>query len=453
MTTASLSGLLTRVGSLTNADVRELEKLADSYPYCQTAHLLLAKALHDRGSVLAGQKLRRAATGAPDRRALRRLLLLTAPAESLVEAGTDAGVNIGPAPALAVSAAGELVAHPEAEEPAASAESGAVDVEVEAPTEALVEADTQIEEPAVEATALVEESVIEATAPFEEPVADLETYAEASAMTNEEPTADIVTEPTAELVADAETELRVERDGQLEMLASSPETPIADADPAPAPVLADFDLVPDTTPAAGELRLFEDDEHAAPVGLTLLPVEVSVAPTAPALEPDPAVAYWVSSSRLGVELTAADFAPTAADGISDPPPAADLTAPWLPLAPPDARWTEHVAAHQPPAPDPAERRPFDHQFALIDRFLREKPRLRALDPTRPLPEKLPDLALSSTRPDDAGVVSESIARILARQGKTARAVAMYEQLQARLPEKAAIFAARIAALRGSAGPG
>ena len=68
---------------------------------------------------------------------------------------------------------------------------------------------------------------------------------------------------------------------------------------------------------------------------------------------------------------------------------------------------------------------------------------------RPLPDKLPDLASKSTKPDE-GVVSESMARILARQGKTARAVAMYEQLQARLPEKAAIFAAQIAALRGPA---
>ncbi len=417
MTTASLSGLLTRVGSLTDADVRELEKLADSYPYCQTAHLLLAKALHDRGAVLAGQKLRRAATGAPDRRALRRLLLVQPvehPADEAAKPVAASEATMPPStaelPLLAVSEAGELVSHeaPELElpqpEPVAIAspalpEASAPDVavEVEAPPEVLLS-------PA----AIGVGGDISSVAPADEYVAP-------------------------ELATDAV---------------------LAEPSSVPTTVLADFDLVPDTSPTAVELLLFEADEHAAPAGLSLLAPVVSPAPatslpTWPPLAPDPAIAYWLPSSRLGAELTAADFTPPTADGVSDPAPAAELTQPWLPSAPADARWVEHISVHQ-PAPPPAARRPFDHQFALIDRFLREKPRLRAVDPTRPLPDKLPDLALKSTRPDEGGVVSESIARILARQGKTARAVAMYEQLQARLPEKAAIFAAQIAALRGPA---
>ena len=417
MTTASLSGLLTRVGSLTDADVRELEKLADSYPYCQTSHLLLAKALHDRGSVLAGQKLRRAATGAPDRRALRRLLLMPSPGEASAETGADTS----PAPALAVSAAGELVSHSGTSEAVAPGN----ELTVEAPAAEAVE-----EAPAAPPP-------VEATEQLQEAPSALESVAEA----NPVPVADFELAPTAA------------GDGAA-ALSSEPPEAFAEAPELPTTVLADFDLVPDTGPATVELLLFEADEHAAPAGLTLLPAEALVPVVLlPDLAPDPAVAYWLPSSRLGAELTAADFAPTAADGTADPALAVDLTYAWLPEAPPDARWTEHAAAHQPPAPEPGARRPFDHQFALIDRFLRDKPRLRNVDPTRPLPEKLPDLALKSTRPDDAVVVSESIARILARQGKTARAVAMYEQLQARLPEKAAIFAAQIAALRGAAGPG
>lgn len=441
MTTASLSGLLTRVRSLTDADVRELEKLADSYPYCQTAHLLLAKALHDRGSVLAGQKLRRAATGAPDRRALRRLLL--SPSESPTEDSPLASAS-SETPALAVSADGELVAHPvtepvgESEAPVAESVSESFESEMATPAAA-----SEVEGEAAEESS---ESLIES--PEQSP-----TEVTAEVMTEEET-------PVAEAFVEAEPAVEVENAMALPPVAETEvveieaqnslmEVPVTES--VPTTVLADFDLVPDTSPAAVDLLLFEPDEHATPAGLSLLPAEEPVAvPTLPLLAPDPAIAYWLPVSRLGVELTAADFAPTTADGVSDPAPAADLTQAWLQQAPPDARWTEHVAAHHPPAPDPVARRPFDHQFALIERFLREKPRLRAVDPTRPLPDKLPDLASHSTRADDVSLVSESMARILARQGKTARAVAMYEQLQARLPEKAAIFAAQIAALRSGA---
>lgn len=417
MSTASLSGLLTRVGSLTDADVRELEKLADSYPYCQTAHLLLAKALHDRGSVLAGQKLRRAATGAPDRRALRRLLLTTAPAPIAADATPSVEAAETTAPALAVSAAGELVAH---EAPVTEAPEEVATVE----TADKATGHIGEEQAAVEKKAGVEDSVGDDSAP------DLTMEAEAPASPQSSPNSSVLSVPPP----------------------VQPAPPTTTTEPT-APILADFDLVPEPHPAGFDLPLFDADDDAPPAGLSLLTTDADeappAAPPAPPLAPDPAVAYWLPTSRMGAELTAADFAPTSADGVADHPPAADLTHPWLPDAPPDARWAEHAAAHQPPAPPAAERRPFDYQFALIDRFLRDKPRLRTVDPTRPLPDKLPDLAQKSTRPDE-GVVSEAMARILARQGKTARAVQMYEQLQARLPEKAAIFAAQIAALRGPA---
>ena len=463
MSTASLSGLLTRVGSLTESDVRELEKLAESYPYCQTAHLLLAKALYDRGSVLAGQKLRRAATGAPDRRLLRQLLAHTPTAPSTAP-------PVSETPGLAISTTGELVTPaPEAEvpmeevtaavEPAAATEveptaAEVVTLETEpAPTAAVVV--TLETEPApTAADVITAEPEVEPTA-ADVVTAEPEPAPTAAVVVTEEPEV----EPTAAVVVTAEPEVEPTAEGEAaavpapeavaETAVAPPVVATAVAPPPAGPVLVDFDLVPDTSPAAVERLLFDTDDEA-PAGLALLtaepPAPAPVSVPLPDLAPDPALAYWVSSSRLGVELTAADFAPTAADGVPDTVPAPDLTAPWLPTAPPDARWPEHIAAHQPAPPAPAPRRPFDHQFALIERFLREKPRLRAIDPTRPLPEKLPDLAQQSTRRDE-GVVSESMARILARQGKTARAVAMYENLQARLPEKAAIFAARIAALR------
>lgn len=369
MTRATLSGILHHLGSLTDAEVTELEKLAENFPYCQTAHTLLAKALHDRGSMLAGQKLRRAATYAADRRVLRRLLM-TPPVEAAAVA--EEAVET---PTLAVDAAGALVAAPEA-----------------APQEEKVTAETPVM-----------------------PEADVVALADEAAST-------------------------------LASLANAGSSPVSETAPATPPVIADFDLVPDTSPALEELKLFEAEENVEPTNpaLGLLTDTIPVAllaeapPVVPLLEADPAVSYYVGSSRLGIELVSTE---------SWPGGEADLLSAWLSTAPPDARWTEHAAAHEPPRPV-VPRRPFEHQFALIDRFLREKPRLRTMDPTQPLPEKVPDLAQRSAR-DSGALVSESMARILARQGKTGRAIAMYEQLQLKFPEKAATFAAQIAALRSS----
>ena len=81
MTRATLLHVLERPTALGPAEVRELEQLAQAFPYCQTAHLLLAKAAHDQGTMLAGQRLRRAATYAADRTLLRRLIEQQEPAE------------------------------------------------------------------------------------------------------------------------------------------------------------------------------------------------------------------------------------------------------------------------------------------------------------------------------------------------------------------------------------
>ena len=90
MTRATLLHVLERPTALGPTEVRELEQLAQAFPYCQTAHLLLAKAAHDQGTMLAGQRLRRAATYAADRTLLRRLIeqqeSATAPAPAVLPA-------------------------------------------------------------------------------------------------------------------------------------------------------------------------------------------------------------------------------------------------------------------------------------------------------------------------------------------------------------------------------
>gem|GEM_PF-910315 len=90
MTRATLLRLLAHPTALNGADVRALEELADAFPYCQTAHLLLAKAAHDQGSMLASQRLRRAATYAADRTLLRQLIETTAEEETLEPVAAEA---------------------------------------------------------------------------------------------------------------------------------------------------------------------------------------------------------------------------------------------------------------------------------------------------------------------------------------------------------------------------
>ena len=56
-------------------DLEHLEELIATYPYCQVAHLLIAKFNHDRNGMLAPGKIRRAAAYALDRAILRQLIL------------------------------------------------------------------------------------------------------------------------------------------------------------------------------------------------------------------------------------------------------------------------------------------------------------------------------------------------------------------------------------------
>ena len=56
-------------------DLEHLEEIIATYPYCQVAHLLIAKFNHDRNGMLAPQKIRRAAAYALDRAILRQLIL------------------------------------------------------------------------------------------------------------------------------------------------------------------------------------------------------------------------------------------------------------------------------------------------------------------------------------------------------------------------------------------
>jgi hypothetical protein len=410
MTRTTLLQLLAHPAALTGADVRELEQLAQAFPYCQTAHLLLAKAAHDQGSMLASQRLRRAATYTPDRTRLRQLM------------------ELAPTP----------VAEPTEPEPAAMAEPApmAVAAEQVAPTSPVVAVAELLPtlpaepEPAPPAEPELTEPLI-TLAEEEPPVVPLP---EATSL---EPAAtDVVEEPaveveTAEIAEETEAEAVVEDELPAQ---APPIRPPAEAELAHA----EFGLA-DAEPT--EIIAYRLPEVELPLGIT---IDVLSSPL-PAFRGDPEVGYAPSEgSRLGFSLQGLAPEYSLMTGPAALLPSATLP-PTSEFFAPDALVLAHLTAHQTLVPALGAN-------DLIDSFLRRSPqgaaRRRAQFPPA-TEEEQPDLSSPSTRsvPD---LASENLAQILVRQGKPERAIAIYERLIVKHPEKMAYFTAQIDSLRPSA---
>ncbi|GAA4498308.1 hypothetical protein GCM10023172_15010 [Hymenobacter ginsengisoli] len=366
MTRATLLQLLAHPTALTGADVHALEQLAEAFPYCQTAHLLLAKAAHDQSSMLAGQRLRRAATYAADRTLLRQLIEQRTPAE------------------LAVVAAGP---------PAAA-------LPITLPPES-----TSSAEPAF----LPEQQAAE-------PAAVL-----------------ILEDKPDQLIGLAVPD-------KLGVEAELLETPVAEAEdelPAQAPP-----IYPPAQAAAAHAEFgLALEEPAELIAYQLPGLEVLAVPPIEALPATPllptfnglaGVSYAPSEgSRLGFGLVSAAAAEVLPG--TNLPPAGEFFAP-------DALLLDHLVAHQAPT------LPRSSSLDLINSFLQRSPapvrRRVAPLPNAPEPDEQADLSVRSTRAEP-DLASESLAKILARQGKTDRAIAVYERLMVKHPEKMAYFAAQI----------
>ena len=492
MTRATLLHVLDQPTALGPAEVRELEQLAQAFPYCQTAHLLLAKAAHDQGTMLAGQRLRRAATYATDRTLLRRLIEQVEPAAG----STDAAPNI----AATAQIAPEAVA---TEVPPAPATSITRETEPEnagtviaaAPEPQTVEADTPL--------AAVLNAPVPAAMPAPAPpeLAAVSAFGNDVAIDVAATTAQLESAPeaTEQLpeTAPAETVPALPLKVEPLMLVDQPDilppvadavapeilpgilvaaAPEAEADlPAQAPAIRppvevgearfEFGLAETPAPVAPtyELPGLVDEWAASAVTRGLgspnvtpdtaaIPV-VASAPAASVFTPaaftgDDTVGYGLGeSSRLGFSLQLlnllTDRAVTAAayttESAAAQPPAAQLP-PTAVFFEPDALLLNHWAAHSPPV------RVLPSSVDLINSFLRRQPRLTRPAMLPPSPTSQTDLSVRSTR-TEPDLASESLARILVRQGKTARAIEIYEKLMVKQPEKMAYFTAQIKQLQ------
>ena len=552
VTRATLLHVLERPTALGPAEVRELEQLAQAFPYCQTAHLLLAKAAHDQGTMLAGQRLRRAATYAADRTLLRRLIEQEEPVAAPVPAVPPAPhpldlvdwpdeyvpptatptvalvpsvATAAPAPieALPLEALATLPPASTTETPVAAAAEASVAVpslpELAARPELL-----SIPEPAPASTpllALVEPIELLTTAPAAEPA--------------EAPVAAPEAAGPTEAVAAETPEIAIPLPLAAPELAIP--TPVADntnaamVETAPAPALAqppapvgeailvatEATLLPAAVPPTVSAAL-ESTTEAAPAPAAEEP-EAELPPQAPAIRPpvevgaarfefglaepvpvpssrayelpglvdewaasavtrglgnpdalapafpvpaapvftpaaftgDAVVGYaFGESSRLGLSMQLLDLLAAKAEAaesatavVAAAQPPASALPPTGAFFEPDPLLLEHWTMHRPAAPE------LPSTIDLINNFLKRQPRLTRPAMLPPSATHQADLSVRSTRAEP-DLVSENLARIFVRQGKTARAIEIYEKLMVKQPEKMAYFALQIQSLQPSA---
>lgn len=90
------------------------------------------------------------------------------------------------------------------------------------------------------------------------------------------------------------------------------------------------------------------------------------------------------------------------------------------------------------------------QLEIIENFIRKEPRIAPVRGKLGEPAEQEDLSQrSQPSSSGGGLVTESFAKILCKQGKYDKAIEIYEKLTLKNPEKSAYFAAKISELKAS----
>lgn len=98
-----------------------------------------------------------------------------------------------------------------------------------------------------------------------------------------------------------------------------------------------------------------------------------------------------------------------------------------------------------PTPRADERR---RQQEIIEAFIKNDPRIGPVRPDASAPEpEVADLSHRTQGVNFGGLVTESFATILIKQGKTDKAIDIYEKLKLKIPEKSDYFAQKITELK------
>ncbi|WP_147275638.1 hypothetical protein [Adhaeribacter pallidiroseus] len=478
MNKSALLHMVRNVSALSEQNVEELEKLVQNFPYCQTAHLLIAKAAYDKGNMLSNQKLRKAAAYATNRQLLKKLIYTT-----------DAAVPLTVVEEFKNQFQAQAVAGKYANDGSEAALLSPVNQDEEAISSSINAENSNLdsETTAEDLKPIVGKSVEfiassnspQTIEPELEPNEDETNEPDSTAITpftetekdNTEPVelAEI-DEPEYNLIepqtANPEEEIRflpnlepaytltlseLEEMLQVEKWTSSvdaSEPVISESQEEDIPVI-EVEIPKSTAPTEiirYELEVPEEMEETAfdqtlanfdsylfkPEKDEFFNSELIPATTEEFIREvylSNQLGYWMGSSRLGELLQVKD----------------ELTQ-HTPLQFYPDLILEYSKQNYLTPTDPPKTTPANRQFEIIDQFLKANPKLKAFSNEKMRAEPLDDLAFKSTK-NTKNLASENLANIMVQQGKIKKAIKIYEHLIVKIPEKRAYFAAQIEKLR------
>lgn len=465
MNKAAFLNIINHVAAISEQEVADLEKLATSFPYCQTAHLLLAKAAYDHGSMLSNQRLRRAAACATNRQLLKKLIYTAAP--DLVVAPIENPPAIAhelitgdnrevealvrtEMPAIESPVIEALAADPMQNIPLPAEETTTPEAEAFLP--AAEESEVVETSPAAESETVNEkEQILPYLAAPKQPEASPLFLMEAAEIIDDQDNLFFIEnlnpaasyrDPVVNFISnlvDAETQTLPEKVSvdvtvkenlnAADQPATTEETGTAESITAEPALLDESEVAIET-----EFDLEADDKTLAQFDAYLFKPEKEVEPEAKPPYKEEIIykifsqndlGYWMASSRLGENIQLKD----------------ELT-PAQPYYFQPELILEYSRQHKLENYSPPTATPHNPQFDIIDQFLRQNPKLKSMAHTKVKAEPLEDLSLKSTKVKK-NLSSETLANILIKQGKTKKAIKIYEHLILKIPEKKAYFVAQI----------
>lgn len=438
--------LIQQVSGITDQQNEELEKVAAAFPYCQTAHLLLAKSAYDKGSMLSTQRLRRASSYATDRQLLKRVIYTSPiPVPELVQSGAEAEEEIIEETAFAASQDDFVTeAIPEFfPEESAEREEETLD---EVYTPATPTAD-MIESPYTSGIATgdqEEENLPEGELDSE--LALLFTFSSISPSSTdllsdkiqpeeqfEEPSNELPTNhfaETTEALTDIDKSNLLDEEYNEAIEVQAVEENFLPDDGSDSDTVVEIPVADETPADEVEEHDFYSEEDTEPVLANAEDAAINyVADEIDRLYAEDVLGYWMGSSRMGEVLQLKD----------------DYTRPRPQSFHPELI-LEYSKTHELEKAIQPSSNILSHQIDIIDQFLKLNPRLKTMANLKLKPEPQEDLSLKSSK-IKKGTASVSLAAIFHQQGKIKKAIKIYEQLILKYPEKKSYFAEQIEKLQ------